>query len=157
MRRNRAPGAGNARELKVMAVLAEEGWLCASRRHIGGAGDVLAIRYALNVSSDGISATVIGVEAMLLEVKSTAGGPWERFGPDDRRDLIETAERHGAEPWLYWWPPRRELQRIHSSEFPPNRQPEIEVDDLPGHGTTELQGPDTDPEWIQEDLRRNAP
>jgi hypothetical protein len=54
MRRTRAPGAGNTRELRVMDVLAEEGWLCASRRHIGGAGDVLAVRKAMTpVRSEG--------------------------------------------------------------------------------------------------------
>jgi hypothetical protein len=51
MRRTRAPGAGNTRELRVMDVLAEEGWLCASRRHIGGAGDVLAIRSYVDIGS----------------------------------------------------------------------------------------------------------
>jgi len=33
MRRQRSPGAGNARELKVMGLLESEGWLVASRRH----------------------------------------------------------------------------------------------------------------------------
>jgi Holliday junction resolvase len=121
VRRNRAPGAGNARELKVMAVLAEEGWLCASRRHIGGAGDVLAVRcqmQTLNINGHPIDAP----EMMLIEVKSTSGGPWERFGPEDRRTLIKTAERHGAKPWLFYWPARGQLRRIHASEFPLDRR-----------------------------------
>jgi hypothetical protein len=115
MRRTRAPGAGNARELKVMAVLAEEGWLCASRRHIGGAGDVLAIQETDNPYPR-------TVDAMLIEVKSTTRNPWNDFGPEDRRALIETAERYGAEPWLYYWPARGQLRRIHGSEFPADRR-----------------------------------
>jgi gamma-glutamylcyclotransferase (GGCT)/AIG2-like uncharacterized protein YtfP len=98
-------------------VLAEEGWLCASRRHIGGAGDVLAVYSHIDPGP-----SVYGrCDAMLIEVKSTSGGPWEHFGPADRRVLVETAERHGVEAWLYWWPPRKSLQRIHSGDFPKAR------------------------------------
>jgi hypothetical protein len=117
MRRTRAPGAGNTRELRVMDVLAEEGWLCASRRHIGGAGDVLAVRSF----DDPGSARGFGNDVRLIEVKSTSGGPWERFGPADRQALVETAAKHGAEAWLYWWPPRAELQRIPASDWPISR------------------------------------
>jgi len=124
MRRNRAPGAGNTRELRVMGVLDGEGWLCGSRRHIPGAGDVLAVR-AGNVPMLDFrrGATIVRPleAALLIEVKSTAGGPYERFGPAERRDLIETAERCGAEAWLYWWPPRKQLERIHHSQFPTYR------------------------------------
>jgi gamma-glutamylcyclotransferase (GGCT)/AIG2-like uncharacterized protein YtfP len=58
---------------------------------------------------------------MLIEVKSTSGSPWEHFGPADRQALVETAEKHGVEAWLYWWPPRKSLQRIHSGDFPKAR------------------------------------
>jgi hypothetical protein len=118
MRRTRAPGAGNARELKVMAVLAEEGWLCASRRHIGGAGDVLAIQIGTEWP---VNTWPHALKAMLIEVKSTARSPWHTFGPVDRQALVETAAQHGAEAWLYWWAPRKSLQRIHSSQFPKAR------------------------------------
>jgi hypothetical protein len=104
-----------------MDVLAEEGWLCASRRHIGGAGDVLAIRYYTP------SPYINEIDAMLIEVKSTSGGPWERFGPTDRQALIDTAENYGAEAWLYWWPPRKSLQRIHCGDFP---KAKVEVEGL---------------------------
>jgi hypothetical protein len=101
-----------------MHVLVDEGWLCASRRHIGGAGDVLAVRKENTVEI----AEAIGLfdllGAMLIEVKSTAGGPWERFGPKDRQDLTVTAEKYGADPYLYWWPPRGILHRIPASDFP---------------------------------------
>jgi Holliday junction resolvase len=123
MRRNRAPGAGNTRELRVMDVLAEEGWLCASRRHIGGAGDVLAIRSYVDIGS----AKGEGIDAMLIEVKSTTRSPWVSFGPKDRQELVDTAISFGAEPWLAWWPPRGKLRWIAPSEFPPNPQPELDI------------------------------
>jgi len=124
-RRKRAPGAGNARELKVMDLLASEGWLCASRRHIGGAGDILAVRrYRDEPPSEyGLYETP---EARLIEVKSTTRSPWVTFGPKDRQDLVDTALTYGAEPVLAWWPPRGKLRWIRPSEFPPNPQPEIE-------------------------------
>jgi len=122
MRRTRSPGAGNARELKVMAVLAEEGWLCASRRHIGGAGDILANRLRPS-TSHGWSY----LESVLIEAKSTTRNPWNDFGPADRQALVETAEKYGAVPWLYWWPPRGKLLRIPAEDFPPNRKAEVEV------------------------------
>lgn len=103
-----------------MSVLAAEGWLCASRRHIGGAGDILAIRpYAGGPA----------LEARLVEVKSTTRNPWNDFGPADRRAMVETARACGAEPWLAWWPPRRELQWIHESRWPKS-QSEVEFPSL---------------------------
>ena len=124
--RRRSPGAGNARELKVMAVLASEGWLCASRRHIGGAGDILAIcteRWEATPYADAGEQ----MQAMLIEVKSTTRNPWNDFGPADRQALVETAEKYGAVPWLYWWPPRGKLLRIPAEDFPPNRKAEVET------------------------------
>jgi len=123
-RRKRAPGAGNARELKVMDVLATEGWLCASRRHIGGAGDILAVR--LHTRGEDYDVC----EAQLIEVKSTTRSPWVNFLPADRQAMVETAAQHGCEAWLYWWPPRRGLQRIPASEWPPlrNSQPQLEIE-----------------------------
>ena len=108
----RSPGAGNARELKVMALLASEGWLCGSRRHIGGAGDILAVRQLEGYY-------IATPEALLIEVKATAEIPWRStFGPADRQAMVETAKKYAADPWLYWWPPRGKLQRIHASDWP---------------------------------------
>jgi len=112
--RRRSPGAGNNRELKVMAVLADEGWLCASRRHIGGAGDILAIG-------------PIPRRPILVEVKSTAAGPWAHFGPNDRAALIRTAREFDAEPWLFWWPPRHELRRLPWVTWP-GYDPQLEIE-----------------------------
>jgi Holliday junction resolvase len=121
VRRSRAPGAGNNRELQVMSILATEGWLCASRRHIGGAGDILAVRKTR------VSNLLYTLEARLIEVKSTSRSAWVAFGPADRQDLIDTAIRYGATPMLAWWPPRGKLRWIGESEFPPQPQVEVEV------------------------------
>ena len=106
-----------------MDVLAAEGWLCASRRHIGGAGDVLAVR-ALVGGLSGLD----HLDAMLIEVKSTARSPWVNFLPADRQAMVETAEKHGAEAWLYWWPPRRDLQRIPASDWPISKKAQVVVE-----------------------------
>jgi hypothetical protein len=110
-----------------MALLADEGWLCGSRRHIGGAGDILAVRHAYRpgevLETTGWPPALAGdaIVAMLIEVKSTAGGPYERFLPADRKAMVETAAAAGAEAWLYHWPARGKLRRIHSSEWPKAR------------------------------------
>jgi len=98
-----------------MDLLASEGWLCASRRHIGGAGDILAVTNRTGWP-----------EMQLIEVKSTTRSPWVTFGPKDRQDLVDTALTYGAEPVLAWWPPRGKLRWIRPSEFPSNPQPEVE-------------------------------
>ena len=126
-RRKRAPGAGNARELKVMDVLASEGWLCASRRHIGGAGDILAVHATPVPHWAGPNSLLLN-RALLIEVKSTTRSPWVNFGQQDRQAMVETAEQHGCEAWLYWWPPRRGLQRIPASEWPPLRNTQLQLE-----------------------------
>ena len=62
-----------------------------------------------------------GKRPLLCEVKSTAQGPYERFGPADRKRLIETAELAGANAVLAWWPPRGKLLWIDSSAWPKAR------------------------------------
>lgn len=54
----------------------------------------------------------------LVEVKSTAGGPYERFSPSDRKALLFAAELAGAEAWLVWYPPRGTMRWIPPSEWP---------------------------------------
>ncbi len=55
---------------------------------------------------------------MIIEVKSTAAGPFHSFGPKDRADLLFAAEVAGADPWLVWWPPRRDPVWIASHNWP---------------------------------------
>lgn len=77
-----------------------------SRRHIGGAGDLLAIHPRQR--------------ARLIEVKTTQRNPYDHFLPDDRQALSDLAAHIDADPLLAWrrngkttwltdtdWPQRR--------------------------------------------------
>lgn len=78
---------GNAAERRVVAHLHEQGWCCASRRHIGGAGDILAVHPSQR--------------PRLIEVKQRQN-VWEGFRRPDRKALKAEAERIGADPLLAW-------------------------------------------------------
>lgn len=106
----RGARAGNAVEVRVARRLEDRGWIVGSRRHIGGAGDLLAVR----AESPGAGSTGY-VAVRLIEVKSTAGGPWERFGPAARAELVAAALRAGASAELWWWPPRAPEPRVYAS------------------------------------------
>lgn len=59
-----------------------------------------------------------GERPHLIEVKSTADGPYKTFGPAERASMIAEAARAGAVAVLAWWPPRGKLRLIESSEWP---------------------------------------
>ena len=59
-----------------------------------------------------------GEKPRLVEVKSTAAGPFHSFGPQERLDLKEAAKRAGAEPFLCFWPPRKEPKWIGWTSWP---------------------------------------
>jgi Holliday junction resolvase len=63
-----------------------------------------------------------GERPILVEVKSTAAGPYAHFGPKDRDDLLFAADVAGAKAVLIWWPPRGKMQWINSREWPRVRQ-----------------------------------
>lgn len=119
---------GIARERQVRKLLSAEGWWTARAAGSLGDADIIALR----VNGEGI-------EAMLVEVKATAGGPYEHFGPADRAELIAAGVRSGATPMLCYWPPRRKLRWIPQDEWPAgraerlDRPPEINP---PTEGTT---------------------
>ena len=69
-----------------------------------GAADVIALR--------------AGSRTQLIEVKSTAKGPYEHFGPAARTRLSLTAKLAGADALLAWWPPRGKLRFIPEHEWP---------------------------------------
>lgn len=96
---------GDQREVKVAQIMQRDGWLVASRRHIPGAGDLLAVHRTRGIR--------------LIEVKSTAQGPYERFGPADRKAMRLAAYEVGALAWLAWWPPRGPLLWLREDEWPP--------------------------------------
>lgn len=95
---------GHDRERAVKTILEGQDWFVARAAGSLGDADLVALR--------------AGSRSRLVEVKSTAGGPYERFGPADRARLRLAAEIAGADPWLAWWPPRGRLRWIDASEWP---------------------------------------
>jgi Holliday junction resolvase len=81
---------GIDRERKLRVVLASYGYWTMRAAGSLGVCDIIAMR--------------AGEPPMFLEVKSTAGGPYERFGPVKRKALADAAQQAGAVPWLVWWP-----------------------------------------------------
>ena len=95
---------GHQRERAVRLVLEnEDWWVCRAAGSLGDA-DLVALRD--------------GTRPRLIEVKSTAGGPYERFGPAERARLTFAAALAGADAWLAWWPPRGQLRWISAAEWP---------------------------------------
>lgn len=80
---------GIDRERQLRKALEESGWWTCRAGVGGGEVDVVAMKQ--------------GEYTKFIEVKSTAGGPYERFGPEARARLICAAVRAGAVPWLVWW------------------------------------------------------
>ena len=95
--------AGRARERQIAEKLRSDDWVVVKGTTYGTC-DLVALR--------------AGSRPMLIECKSTAGGPYERFSPADRASLKAEAERAGADAVLAWWPPRGKLRLIHSPEWP---------------------------------------
>lgn len=98
---------GIARERAVRVSLEADGWWTARAAGSLGDADVIACKPG---------------RVLLVEVKSTARSPWHGFGQQDRRDLLAAAEKAGAEPWLCWWPPRRDPVWFAASEWPSLRE-----------------------------------
>lgn len=119
MRRSRR---GDDREVKVGQWLEEHGYVVGSRRHIGGAGDLLAVRCWDESWSRDLVPVFGWTNALLIEVKSTAAGPYAHFGRADRIAMRMTATRIGAGAFLAWWPPGGKLQWIGSSQWPAERK-----------------------------------
>lgn len=84
--------------------------------------DWVVVRAAGSLGVVDLVALKAGQRPRLVEVKSTAGGPYERFGPVDRADLSLRALWADADAYLAWWPPRSHLHWIHETEWPTNRK-----------------------------------
>lgn len=95
---------GHDRERAVAAHLRQHDWLAFRAPASLGVADVIALRD--------------GSRSRLIEVKSTAQGPYEHFGPTDRARLTQAAQRAGADAWLAWWPPHGQLRWIPQHEWP---------------------------------------
>jgi len=97
---------GRDAEVQLMGVLAEQNFLVASRRHIGGAGDILAVRpYAMARLPNTTQRPIH--EVWLIEVKQNGGSPYLNFRPEHRAALKKTARDAGAVPLLAWRPNQR--------------------------------------------------
>jgi Holliday junction resolvase len=95
---------GIARERQVRDVLlSQDYWVCRAAGSLGDA-DLIALKD--------------GKRPLMVEVKSTAGGPFEHFRPKDREELKLAARIAGATPVLYWWPPRGKLHVLWAEEWP---------------------------------------
>lgn len=103
-RRGRA--RGNRAENTVAAELRADGWVVASMRTASGGGDLMATK-----------AGGRGAWVRLVEVKTTAGGPYERFGPAERLAMLRVARKAGASAWLAYHL-RGVTRWIASSEWP---------------------------------------
>ena len=103
----RKPGAngawGRQRERDVANHLRAEDWVVTKGTSYGVA-DLAAMR--------------AGSVPMLIEVKSTVGGPYAEFGPEKRKSMVAEARRAGARAVLAWWPSRGPLRLIPSEEWP---------------------------------------
>lgn len=95
---------GHDRERQVRRQLEADGWFVC--RAAGSLGDVDLV------------ALKAGQTPRLIEVKSTAGGPYERFSPADRAALRQAALLAGADAWLVWWPSRGKPEWIPRSAWP---------------------------------------
>lgn len=94
---------GHQRERQVRALLEQQDyWVCRAAGSLGDA-DLVALKPGLR---------------WLIEVKSTAAGPFHSFGPADRERLRFAADLAGATPMLAWWPPRGKLHWLTASEWP---------------------------------------
>lgn len=95
---------GHARERQVRERLQEDGWVVVRAAGSLGVADLVALK--------------AGMTPMVIEVKSTAAGPYKHFGPVDRAMLISAALQAGAEAWLCWWPPRGEPRWLGTFDWP---------------------------------------
>ena len=100
----RGKAAGTRVEHKVLRLLREDEWFAFRTPASLGVCDVVAMKR--------------GQRPRMIEVKSTTDGPYKTFGPADRRELREAADRAGASAELCHWPPRRSPQFIPSEEWP---------------------------------------
>lgn len=99
---------GIQRERAVRHLLRDEDWIAFRAPASLGCADVIALK--------------AGARPWLVEVKSTAAGPYEHFSPADRDKLALAARMAGADAWLAWWPPRGKLRWIPESEWPKARK-----------------------------------
>lgn len=95
---------GHDRERRVAELLRQDDWwVCRAAGSLGDA-DLVALR--------------VGNTPRLVEVKSTARGPFSHMPPVKRNALRAAAAIAGAEAWLAWWPSRGTLKWIPEAQWP---------------------------------------
>jgi Holliday junction resolvase len=107
---------GHDRERAVRDLLERDGWLVVRAAGSLGTCDLVAVPTRTGARHPAHGAD--GEALLLVEVKSTAGGPYEHFTPARRRELADLAHQVWGEAWLAWWAPRRPLQWISSERWP---------------------------------------
>jgi Holliday junction resolvase len=93
---------GHDRERAVKRVLESEDWWVARAAGSLGDADLIALKD--------------GRRPLLVEVKSTAQGPWERFGPKAREEFKLAARIAGARAVVCWWPPRGQRHWLYEDQ-----------------------------------------
>jgi Holliday junction resolvase len=95
---------GIQRERQVRRLLEAEDWFVARAAGSLGDADLVALK--------------AGKRPLLIEVKSTAAGPYHSFGPSDRLAILLAASIAGADATLCWWPSRGRPVWIPAHEWP---------------------------------------
>jgi hypothetical protein len=90
-----------------MAKLRADGWVCYRAAGSHGCADIVAMKF--------------GNRPRLVQVKASAQGAFEHFGPEDRQALIEEGFFADADPMLVWWPSGGELRYVPSDLWPGGR------------------------------------
>lgn len=94
---------GIQRERQVRKLLEDEGWWVCRAAGSRGDADLVALKRG---------------DALLVEVKSTARGPYHGFGPAQREELRAAADQAGAVATLCWWPSRKRPTWINEYDWP---------------------------------------
>lgn len=98
---------GKSAEVYVARWLQDRGWLVASRRHIGGAGDLLAVHPEPSVKVEAsaqnaalpFATDILLPPVWLVEVKS-AKSLWQQFRQADRLAMRDTPLPPGGQRWV---------------------------------------------------------
>jgi hypothetical protein len=117
--------AGSARERQVKKLLEAEGWTVTRGAGSHGCADLWAAKHSgwgkgPLIGSDGIERGhgETWTRLRLIQVKATAGGPYERFQPAERAELSSLAAQTGGRAELCWWPPHKPAVWLSQSDWP---------------------------------------
>lgn len=104
---SRAYARGAARERQLADRLEAEGWSVTRSAGSHSPHDLVACR--------------AGYVVRYIQVKGGRSAPYAHFGPAERVELLEEAERAGAKPELCWWPADRKGPRFIPADAWPSR------------------------------------